>query len=257
MLFTSPVYSQASGSIAGITYLHNRSGTCTQAKRGPTNRSSPRQQVIRTAVASVMPIWGEILTVDQRAAWRLYAANVPWTNKLGQTIFLTGHQHFLRCNVPRIQAGIAIVLDAPIIYDLGTWTPPAFITASDFFNAVVITYEATDHWCSNVGGHMLCWIGLPKNESDVYFKGPWRFAGRLDGAAPPPASPHEFSGGYRVIETLYYFVRLRIIQTDGRMSMPIVLGPKKAIAAKAEPPPGVDAELPPLSETVDPGLLLT
>jgi len=43
MKFKSPILSQASGSIAGITFSHNRGGMYVRARAVPTNPGSPQQ----------------------------------------------------------------------------------------------------------------------------------------------------------------------------------------------------------------------
>lgn len=224
MLFTSPVYSQASGSIAGITYGHGRSGMYTRARVTPTNPDSERQRTVRHAVATLMPYWGQELDAGQRSAWNLYAANVPWTNALGQTIFLTGHQHFLRCNAPRIQAAIAIVEEAPKIYDLGTFTAPTIASLVDT-PLISINFDNTDDWATAVGGHMLVWAGKSIGPGRTFYRGPWRYAGRVNGAVEPPASMQSFPAPWPYALLNIAWIKCRIIQVDGRLSMPIVLGP--------------------------------
>ena len=43
MKFTSQVYTQASGSVGGLTYSHNRSGMYTRARSTPTDPASTLQ----------------------------------------------------------------------------------------------------------------------------------------------------------------------------------------------------------------------
>jgi hypothetical protein len=229
MLFTSPVYSQTSGSIAGITYGHGRSGMFSRAKSKPTDPNSFRQATIRQIMASLMPKWGEELDDDQRAAWNLYGSNVPWTNALGQTIFLTGHQHFLRCNAPRLQAGIAIVLAAPTIFDLGTFTSPTFAVANNAPQAG-IGFEQTDHWATHVGGFLLVWPGKAVGPGRNFYRRPWRFGGKITGDPAPPITPFPITPRWPWSIGNIAWITCRVIQTDGRLSFPIVLGPRTIVS---------------------------
>ncbi len=229
MLFSSPVYSQASGSIAGITYGHGRSGMYSRARRKPTDPNSFRQATVRQIMASLMPKWGEELGASQRAAWNLYGSNVSWPNVLGQTIFLTGHQHFLRCNAPRLQAGIAIVLDAPVIFDLGTFTVPTFTVANDGPQAG-IAFDDTDEWATTVGGFMLVWPGRPVGPGRNFYRRPWRFGTKIVGNPTPPITPFPATPQWPWPIGNIAWVYCRIIQTDGRLSFPIVLGPRTIVA---------------------------
>lgn len=231
MLFTSPVYSQASGSIAGITYSHNRGGMYTRARVTPTDPSSGRQQTIRAAMGTLAPYWGETLSSAQRAAWDLYGANLPWINPLGQTIFLTGQQHFIRCNVVRVQHILGILGDAPEVYDLGTFTPPTIDSAKDD-NTFEIGFDNTDAWANAEGGYLIPNAGIQQGPGRTFYRGPWRTMGSVNGAGAPPADPAERTTSYPPLTVgNIVWIQCRIIQVDGRLSLPIVLGPKTITAA--------------------------
>lgn len=229
MLFTSPVYSQASGSIAGITYSHNRGGMYTRARVTPTDPSSQRQQAVRAAMGVLAPYWGETLTQDQRDAWDLYGANVAWQNPLGETIFLTGQQHFLRCNIPHVQLGAPPEPDAPIIFDLGTFTAPT-IHEAKAVNTISIAFTDTDDWANTVGAYLAIYCGKAVGPGRTFYRGPWRLAGAIGGADPPPATPGLYDCQWPWSIDNICWVQCRIRQADGRLSLPIILGPETIIA---------------------------
>ncbi len=229
MLFTSPVFSQASGSIAGITFSHNRGGMYTRARVTPTDPSSALQQAMRAAMGVLAPFWGQTLTQLQRDGWDLYGDNVPWINPLGQTIFLTGQQHFLRINTVRVQIGQAILSDAPTIFDLGTFTAPT-IDFADTSPQLSVNFTNTDAWANAVGGFMLFYQGRAQGPGRKFYRGPWRFGGPIAGDPVPPASPI----GVTVTQVWpigsFIWTHIRVIQVDGRMSLPVILGPQVVIA---------------------------
>lgn len=224
MLYLSPVYSQASGSIAGVTYSHNRGGLYTRARKTPTDPNSTRQQAVRVQMGVLAPAWAG-MTAAQRAAWNEYGANVAMTNKLGQSVYLTGQQHFVRSNVPRLQAGVAMILAAPVIFDLGTFTPPTIASASDT-PELTIGYTNTDDWAIAVGGYMLVYQGAPQGAGRSFFRGPFRYAGKEAGAVVPPTSPFDATPQFTMTAGQLQWVQVRFIQTDGRLSLPVVLGPE-------------------------------
>ncbi len=226
MLFTSPVFSQASGSVAGLVFSHGRSGMYTRSRSTPTNPDTERQRIIKTAMKTLTPIWGQTLTAAQRAAWNLYAANVPMVNPLGQTIFLTGQNHFVRTNIPRIQAGISILLVAPTAFDLGTFTAPTLTTIDVASNSVFITFDNSDAWAIAVGGFMLIYQGRTTGPGRAFFGGPYRFVGSIDGAVIPPTSPATVPSAWPLSDDNIAWAIARVIQVDGRMSLPIVIGPQ-------------------------------
>jgi hypothetical protein len=225
MLFKSPLFSQASGSLAGTTFTHGRSGLVARARSIPTNPSSSFQQAVRSAVATLASYWGQTLTALQRDAWNSYGAGTVMTNRLGDQIYLTGQNHFIRANVPRIQAAIAIVPDAPTTFDLGTFTSPAIASADDTDN-VAVSFTNTDDWASTVGGHMLVYVSRPQSPGKGFFKGPFRYAAKIDGAAVAPESPEDVTSPFTLTEGQKVWVQCRIIQSDGRLSTPIILGPQ-------------------------------
>ena len=225
MLFTSPVYSQASGSIAGITYSHNRGGMYTRARVTPTDPSSQRQQAMRTAMGVLAAYWGQTLSGAQRAAWNLYADNVPWLNPMGQSIFLTGQQHFNRVNTVRLQLGFTLEADAPIIYDLGTFTAPTLDTATDG-PLVEIGFNNADLWANNYGGAMCVYCGKSVGPGRGFYRGPWRLSGYIAGDPSPPASPGVLTPEWPWSAGNICWVQIRVLQIDGRMSLPVILGPK-------------------------------
>jgi hypothetical protein len=230
MLFTSPIFSQASGSIGGTTFAHNRGGMYTRARVTPTDPSSEYQQTVRAAMGSLAPYWSQTLTPEERLAWKDYAANVAMTNRLGQTVYLTGQQHFIRCNVPRIQAGIAILEAAPTTYDLGTFTPPTIDEITDD-SAISVAFTNTDDWAIAVGGYLLIYGGKNQGVGRGFYKGPWRYAGKIAGAVEPPSSPGSATSRYVPVVGNLMWLQCRIIQVDGRLSLPIVLGPEIVAAA--------------------------
>jgi hypothetical protein len=227
MLFTSPVYSQASGSIAGITFSHNRGGMYTRARVTPTDPSSFRQQEMRTAMGTLAPYWGETLTAGERAAWDLYGDNVPMINPLGQTIFLTGQQHFLRCNLPRLQNELAILDVAPTNFNLGTFTAPTIDEANDA-PVISIAFDNTDAWAVGVG-YMFVYGGKAQGPGRAFYKGPWRFAGASEGGGPP-GSPLDFISQYPLAIGNLVWAMVRFMQVDGRLSLPVILGPETVVA---------------------------
>lgn len=228
MLFTSPVFSQASGSIAGITFSHNRGGMYTRARVTPTDPSTALQQIMRAAMGVLAPFWGQTLTQLQRDAWDLYADNVPWINPLGQTIFLTGQQHFLRINTVRIQIGLAILDTAPSIFDLGTFTAPT-INFAGTAPSLSINFTTTDAWANAVGGFMLFYAGRAQGPGRKFYRGPWRFGDLITGDPVPPTSPAVIAVSQVWPVGSFIWTQVRVIQVDGRMSLPVILGPQIVI----------------------------
>jgi hypothetical protein len=219
MKFKSQVLTQASGSIGGITYSHNRGGMYTRARAIPTNPNSPQQQAVKAILANLAVVWTNTLNVAQRAAWDLYAANVPIIDVLGSPIFLTGLNMFVRSNVPRVQAGMVQVTVAPPNFNVGSFTNPS-ATASAATQQISLVFTNTDTWAVAVGGAMLLAASRPQQAAINYFKGPYRFAGKVLGAVIPPTSPQTIPVPFAVLQGQRLFLKVNVVQVDGRLSYP-------------------------------------
>lgn len=223
MLFKSPIFAQASGSIAGMTFSHNRGGQYVRSRVTPTDPGTPLQVVVRSAMTSLSARWIDTLTAVQRADWRTYAANVEMTNRVGDAVFLTGQQHYVRSGIPRIQIGTTPIDDAPTVFNLGDFSPPSFFpTATPDFD---VTFDNADAWASETGSFMTFYASAQQSPSIIYHKGPYRYVGAIQGDdTTPPTSPHTFSSSRTLTVGNIVFARSRVSRIDGRLSGNIDLG---------------------------------
>jgi hypothetical protein len=209
-IFKSQVLTQASGSVGGLTYTRTASGMTLRARSMPVNPSTARQQVVRDAVASLSTRWSTTLTENRREQWSLYAKNVGVKNALGDTIHLSGISMFVRCNTPRVQAGLTPVDDGPAIFQLGD--PP---TELEITQAATTPFAVTASWVhSGVPGTLLMYVSQAKSPSINFFKGPYQFNGSDDAG----------EGGLELVPNPTWvqgqkiFARARISYADGRLS---------------------------------------
>lgn len=218
MLFDSPLISRGSGSVAGLTFSRNRSGNYIRARTNPVNPNTPQQQIVRSAVADLSNLWINTLTQADRDKWEDYAANVPVTNPLGATIFLTGINQYVRSNVPRLQAGLARVDIAPSIFDIGSFTSVTTVSVGAT-NGVTVGFTNTDDWANATGAAMLVFVARPQNPTINFFKGPYQLAGSILGDdTVPPVSPDTITSQFAFDSGQKIFTRIRVTQADGRLS---------------------------------------
>ena len=222
MKFKSQVYTQASGSIGGITYSHNQGGMYTRARATPTNRNSSQQQVVRAAIAQLTSFWLNTLTPTQRAGWATYAQNVVVLDRLGESRYITALNHFCRSNVPRIQAAGGIVGDAPTTFNLGDVTPPTIEVLSGGLTANV-AFTNTDDWASEANSLLLIHFSRQQNPSINYFKGPYRYTAKVAGNSTPPTSPYVATLPFPVATGNQLFAKISVSRVDGRLSLPFLL----------------------------------
>lgn len=233
MKFKSPVYSQVSGSIGGLTYAHTAGTMYARARSTPVNPNTTRQLGVRGAVTALAARWNQVLTQAQRDGWIAYAAASPITNKLGDPLTLSGQQMYIRCNAIRAQVTawtsdfttpvvFALVDDAPTTPGLavGISSMAAFgVTAGVIgFSANLAAPMADD-------GDLVVQIGQLVSGGRSYYRGPYQlgFTAAVASAAtsavatPDTADPEVYWAG--VVPSAGDFVawRGRIIYDDGRI----------------------------------------
>jgi hypothetical protein len=216
-LVVLPEGQQRSGKQGGIVWSHNRTGPYTRNRAIPVNPNTDRQVDVRNAIRSIAIAWGSTLTQVQRDAWDTYAANVSWVNRLGQTISLTGVNHFIRSNTPRVVNGIARVDAAPVIFDIAAADTDLAASASEATQQVTVTGDAAADWIGEADAWCFVSMGLPQNPSRKFFNGPWRAISAIPGAGPPPW-PAAIDTAWPFAEGQRLWVRTRIARGDGRLS---------------------------------------
>jgi hypothetical protein len=221
--FKSLMFQQASGSLAGTVFSHNRGGQYTRNRSIPVNPGTVFQTAVRNFMADLTSKWNNLLTPLQRIGWNDYAFLVPLPDTLGEPRNVGGLGMYVRSNVPRLQAALARVDDAPTVYNLGELTAPT-IDGAAAPNGLDIGFTNTDEWANEVGGALFVLASKGQNPSINFFKGPYRFTGVVLGAAVPPTSPASLVLPQTVAAGQQLFVQCRASRADGRLTSPFRLG---------------------------------
>lgn len=206
----------ASGKLRGLVASHNAGGTYFKGKTIPVNPSSTLQGIVRGAMRTAVNAWTTVLTSVQRAAWNVYAQNTPVTDLLGNTITLKGQNMYIRTAICRIQSTLSSLANAPTTYDLGSFTPPT-LTLTAAAGTCTLAFSVADAWWADANTTaMLVWTSQPQNPSVNFFKGPFRFAGKILANATSPATitlpGSPAAAGNKI------FFQVRVSRTDGRLS---------------------------------------
>lgn len=225
---------QMSGSVAGNTHARNKSGNYVRARTKPVNpRSGLRsivaftlydadscsQSKIRGALAALSSHWSRTLTSAQRTAWNLYGASVAMKNKLGETIKLSGYNHYIRSNVITY-AMLSTKVDAgPTIFELPEKDPAIAVVPVEHDNNIRLTFDDTMEWVDEDGAALLIFQGRPQNPQRNFYGGP--YLGMKDKAGDsgaPKTSPESFGFLIKCSEGQRVWVKFHIRRADGRMS---------------------------------------
>jgi len=207
------------GSIAGNVFSRNRYGAYARSRTKPVNPNSSRQSAIRSIISEVSQAWFADTTQAQRDAWDVFAKNVPATNKLGEVIYLSGFNQYVKSNVAALNAGLPAIQAAPTNFTL-PGEDTSFDVAIDAGTQLIsVTFDDTRDWLDEAGGAMIVQMGLPQNDSIEFFNGPWRFADSIDGDdITPPTTPATVACPFVVADDQKVWVRAKIIRADGRVS---------------------------------------
>lgn len=221
MQFKSAFLDKASGSYGGVTASHNRFGQYFRQRSTPVNPSSSRQQTVRAQFSALAAYWSVGLTIAQRAAWNLYGATVDMINRIGDTVNLTGFNHFLRSNAAILQAGGTQVDDGPTTMSLPVTDPTIVATVTETSQQISLAFDTNLDWVGEDGAHLALLMSSPKGAGVAFIDGPFRYAGVVDGnSTTPPTSPQLLNVPFAVAELQNGQVQARIFRADGRVSTP-------------------------------------
>ncbi len=222
---------QMSGSIAGDVHARNRFGNYIRPRTKPVNPNSARQVAARTIVSYLAERWHEDLTPVQRGLWDTYAAAVAMKNRLGETVHLTGFNHFIRSNAAAMRYNRGIVDAAPTILSLPEKDTQLVCSEEDIAGQT-FTFTCDDvGWHPNTDGktQLAIYQGQPQLASRFFFGGPWRYMDYID--------PTEGAAGTATLAAAFAFAlgqkvwfQARVMTTSGRLSEIWMIDPRTIIA---------------------------
>lgn len=207
------------GSIGGQVHSKNRYGTYIRQKTKPVNPRSPAQSAVRNIMAAVTNAWSAIVTQLQRDAWDVYAAAIVVTGRLGQSITLTGFNHYVRSNVARINAGLLRIDPAPTTLSLPSTDDEFAISASSAAQNISVSFTDASDWANETSARLVLHQALPQLGSRAFFNGHFRVIGSISGSASaPPTSPETVAVDFPIAEGQRQWVKARVLRADGRLS---------------------------------------
>lgn len=208
---------QMAGSIAGTTFARNSSGNYARSRTKPVNPVSALQVARRTTMAYWTEYWHETLTAGQRTAWATYANAVNMKNRLGETIKLSGFNHFIRALTIRTLTSLTITPDGPVTLTLPEIDPTFAIAGSAATQLLSITYDITLPWHAVVGSGIAIFMGRPQVVTRNFFRGPYQYAGKIVIA---DTSPKTIPAPFTLIagQKIWCYARITTGPLDSRLS---------------------------------------
>ncbi|MBA7482934.1 hypothetical protein ES707_18438 [subsurface metagenome] len=211
---------QASGSIAGTTHARNRFGNYIRPRTKPVNPKSDRQGNIRAIMQLLVAYWSSPEMSDlERRAWNTYAASIAMKNRLGESIYLTGFNHFVRSNAAILTVLGTIIEPGPVTLSLPGADETLAIAGDNGTQLLTVAFDDTQDWCKEDDGFLSIEMGRPKLHTRNFFGGPFRNAGAIAGnTAVPIESPQTLVAPFTLTDAQKVWTRGSIIRADGRLS---------------------------------------
>ncbi len=210
---------QLSGSLAGVVASRNRFGPYFRNRAIPVNPNTGRQMAARNAFSSLATAWSNDLSQLERDAWNLYASQVTVKDALGNDIFLSGFNMFIRTNTITIPALLPQVDTGPTVFTLAETDPTFAATISQATQLITVAFDINLAWDNEDDAAMQISMSRPVTVGRAFIPPTLRRAGFILGdATTPPTSPQTIATPFVITETQNVIVAARILRADGRLS---------------------------------------
>lgn len=213
------IASDIRGSIGGTVFSRNGGGAYAKQRTKGTDPRTSLQQVVRSIMSGMIGYWAA-LTAAVREDWAVYARQVPFINRLGDAINLSGYNMYCRTRSLCELIGVAMPAAAPTTMYLAEADPSVGITPDASDQDVEIAFDNTLGWANEVGGYLLAYQGLPQPATRNSYSGPFLYAGKVSGAVSAPTSPATLALPYSMAAGQKCFMQFRTMRADGRVSAP-------------------------------------
>lgn len=178
MKFKSALITQASGSVGGITFATGIGGMFIRARAIPVNPNTPAQNAVRSVLGALTSFWNT-LTDPQRMGWNAYAAQVPLPDTFGDPRLVSGFNHFIRSNSPRLRAlgSSAIVSNAPAVFNIGA--TPLLVSVTSTINTPDILLSSIELDIIDAAtpvdadAFIFVYVSPPFNQNHSFHRGPF------------------------------------------------------------------------------------
>jgi hypothetical protein len=218
MLYKGLMVTALSGKIDGLIASHNRGGAYFKQHVIPVDPNTPRQQLMREALAAATGTW-QSFTPDDRTAWELFARTFRVRNRIGDERRLSSWNCFCAKYLLRYQVQqtfwepLALNYYAPTsnARDFKDYPPSAVV--SDANTGLEMRWNSDDGWPENDDDFFVVYISPVQPRTVNFYKGPYFALGIIGKqGASTPVQPIEltFPPGYTIGYQERCFWRLRL-----------------------------------------------
>ena len=129
----SPIVTNISGSVGGVTFQRNKFGNTMRRKPLPINPSSTAQYLIRQHMITIQAGW-QALTDAQRLQWKRFPDFSGQTIRNDRSVRLSGHALYIKYQMMRLMCGLTLL--TTIVYGV----LPAFPVFGKISNEAGLLY---------------------------------------------------------------------------------------------------------------------
>ncbi len=210
-----PILADMSGRLQGIVASHNRGGQYFRGRTVPITPPTAPQTAVRLLMSNLVDQWTNVIISAQREAWNEFAVLHPQVNSFGDSVNIGGLGAFIRQNLSRTLAGLAVVQDPPAGSGVAALTLPSGVENSDNLD---VSFDNGDNWATNTSGALLVFASNPVPLSRISAAGiSKRFVGAILGAGTPPTSPETITLPF-IFAAGRIFVKYRAVDSLGGIS---------------------------------------
>lgn len=209
------------GAIGGSVFSRGKGGNIIRKNAKPVNPRSNLQETRRGNAAYLSRYWSKTLTAAQRADWRAYADGSTWTNRLGETITITGNAAFLRLNALLLLIGEAVRAPAPTAMGHAGGITIAFDAETDTTN--IEFEEPGGAWDKDLDDDWVIFFQpLPVEAGRARGTRGYRYIGEVEGdSGTAPTFPLDVTAAYTMVAGQNVTIKAVHIDPDFRVSSPV------------------------------------
>jgi hypothetical protein len=139
-------------------------------------------------------------------------------NRLGESIFVSGFNHFVRVNTFRVTAGQSACPNGPTVLSLPDVDSTFAIAPSVATQSLQVTWDHTLPWADIAASVLTVFMGRPQLATRNFFKGPWKVAGSIPGNQT--TSPYVMTAPMTLVlgQKVWCYARVSTGPTDSRLS---------------------------------------
>lgn len=207
------------GSIGGTTFTRGPAGAVARQRVKAINPATLRQLQVRSRVSALSQYWAQDLDTAERANWNAYALATNFSNKVGDTIQISGLACFIRLNTLRMLMGLTIQDAAPLItgqaagcvYPCGATVAVAKVEIGE----PTAGFDKTDPL-----EFLAVFAGFPMSPGRTASPRGFRYLGFIQGNAVPPVFAQSFTWPYPAVTGQHYPISVTHIDASSRVSAP-------------------------------------